>query len=113
MNLEGRAAVLLFLTGSCYGCRPLWVGAAARYRASTQHPPVVIVSPSPSTENARTIAALATGEARVVMSSEAWHAYRVTKAPWCVRVTDGMVTGDGLAPESWTDLEVLLGRDRG
>jgi hypothetical protein len=113
VKLENRSAVLLFLTGSCYGCRPLWDGAAARYRAGAHHPPVVLVTPSPSTESARAIAALATGAAPVLMSSEAWHAYRVTKAPWYVRITDGVVTGDGPAPESWTDLEAGLGRDRG
>jgi hypothetical protein len=113
IELADSSAVLLFLTGSCYGCRPLWVGAAERYHDGSPHPSVVIVTPSPSTESAQAVAALATGETRVLMSSEAWHAYRVTKAPWCVQVADGMITGDGLAPESWTDIEAMLGRRRG
>jgi hypothetical protein len=37
----------------------------------------------------------------VVMSSEAWHAYGVRRAPWLVIVEDGEVVVDAPAPAGW------------
>ena len=45
-------------------------------RGGAARPPLVLVTPSPTTESGREVAALATGAAPVLMSSEAWHAYR-------------------------------------
>ena len=91
VKLEDRSAVLLFLTGSCYGCRPLWDGAGRAATAPAHlDPPARDRDPEPD-DGERP------GDRRpghrssiaVVMSSEVWHAYRVAQAPWCVRVADG------------------------
>jgi hypothetical protein len=85
------AGHLFFLTSSCYGCRAVWDSLAHREVAGA----VVVVTPSPSTESASEVAKLAPGGVRVVMSSEGWHAYGVTGAPWVVEIADGVVVGDG------------------
>jgi hypothetical protein len=46
----------------------------------------------------------------VLMSSEAWHAYEVSLAPWCVVTTDGTVVADAPAPSDRNGLNALLGR---
>jgi hypothetical protein len=107
-------AALLFLTGGCYGCRTLWDGARA---VDASEPGVVppfqllIVTPSPSTEDARVVADLAPATGiPVVMSSEVWHAYRVARAPWYVGLVAGTVVVDGLAPATWSELIAELAR---
>jgi hypothetical protein len=99
--------VILFLTSTCYGCRPLWPQAGAAPSPMVTGG-VVVVTPDPETESAIAVAAMAAVGTQVVMSSPVWHAYRVTRAPWCVVVEDGLVTQDGLAPESWAELNGRL-----
>ena len=82
---------LLFLTSSCVGCRPVWSGLGAERSA------VLVVTPSPSTESARLVAELAPAGVQVVMSSEGWHAYGVTLAPWAVEIAGGTVVAEGAA----------------
>ena len=103
--MAGHWAVLLFLTTSCYDCRKWWEGMAGHHSSA-----VVIVTPSPSTESARQVEALAPEGARVVMSSDAWHDYGVVGAPWCVVVAGGVVVAHGPAPASWAELEAVSGR---
>jgi hypothetical protein len=91
----GRTA-LVFLTGSCQPCRPFWTG--------TPPPCGVLVTPSPATESRRRVAELAQPGQVVVMSSEAWHAYGVRRAPWLVMVEDGKVVLDAPAPADWESL---------
>jgi hypothetical protein len=88
----GRTA-LLFLTSSCQPCQPFWTG--------TPPPGSVLVTPSPATESRRRVAELARAGQVVVMSSEAWHAYDVRRAPWLVMVEDGRVVSDAPAPPDW------------
>jgi hypothetical protein len=99
---------LLFLTGACYGCQVLWEGARAH---GGNGPALVIVTPSPTTEDARVVSRLAPeAGVAVVMSSEGWHAYRVARAPWYVGVAAGVVVADALAPETWPELLAELAR---
>jgi hypothetical protein len=124
--------VFFFLTSSCYGCRVIWQGFGARSGAgpasrgaggggtagsdgsqtaaagSTGRTTAVLVTPSPSTESAEHVGALAPGGIEVLMSSEAWHAYGVTAAPWYVVVAQGIVKAEGPAPTSWRRVEGLL-----
>jgi hypothetical protein len=124
--------VFFFLTSSCYGCRAVWdgfrtrsgagpagretasarggtpAGAHSRPSAATGEAPVILVTPSPSTESAREVAALAPAGQEVLMSSDAWHAYGVTAAPWYVVVAGGVVVAEGPAPASWRRVEALL-----
>jgi hypothetical protein len=108
--LDGAGSVaLFFLTSSCYGCRPLWAGFASRWDPST-HGRVVLVTPSPSTESARAVGELAPGGLDVVMSSDAWHAYQVTAAPWFVALGGGLVVEDRPAPTTWESVTELVAR---
>jgi hypothetical protein len=105
-----RLSLLFFLTSSCYGCRPLWEGFAS-HRNESRRGRVVLVTPSPSTESARAIGELAPGGVDVVMSSDAWHAYGVTKAPWFVKVAGGVVVEDRPAPGTWEEVSALISED--
>jgi hypothetical protein len=104
---SGRLLLLFFLTSSCYGCRPLWEGFGS-WRDEAVGGRVVLVTPSPSTEDARAVGELAPARVSVVMSSDAWHAYGVTSAPWFVKVAGGVVVEDRPAPATWNDLSALI-----
>jgi hypothetical protein len=104
LSLANQGAVLLFLTSSCYDCQALWKGLASG-SAGRAGPKVTVVTPSPETESARKVAALAPAGAAVIMSSSAWLAYGITGAPWCVVVAGGVVAADGPAPSTWSQLE--------
>jgi hypothetical protein len=84
---EGRA-VLLFLTSSCEPCRAIWKDLAGQRR-----PGVVVVTPDAATEDPRKVAALA-GRSSVIMSTEAWLTYGVSRAPWTVAIDNGVVVAD-------------------
>lgn len=97
--------LLAFLTGGCSPCRAFWSALAGGRRPGM---PAVVVTPSPTTESSRAVAALAGGRVPVVMSSEAWLAYRVRGAPWFAVVDGGRVVAEGRV-ERWEDLEALAG----
>lgn len=78
---------LLFLTSDCRECRGSW--------SSARRPDVVIVTPDPSTDSPRAVDRVAPAGATVVMSSEAWHAYGVTRSPWKVEVRGGRISSAG------------------
>ncbi len=92
---SGRIA-LVFLTTSCQPCQPFWTG--------TPPPWGVLITPGPATESRRRVGELARPGQLVVMSSEAWHAYGVRRAPWLVMVEDGTVVADAPAPADWGSL---------
>lgn len=107
VGVDRNRVVLLFLTSSCYGCQPLWPGSSAPAGHPTDAA-VVLVTPSPETESARKVAALAPGHIPVLMSSAAWHDYGVTQAPWWVVIAGGTVVEDGPAPATWADVAAHL-----
>jgi hypothetical protein len=90
LDPAGRRSEILFITSSCRSCRTLWT----EVRPGS---PVVIVTPSPSTESRRRVADLCPPGVDVIMSSQAWLDYRVGPAPWRVVATDGVVTAEGRA----------------
>ena len=75
---------LLFLTSDCRECRECWGRLAGGN---------VVVTPDPATDSRRSVAKLAPAGITVVMSSNAWHAYGITKAPWLVEVRAGEIVG--------------------
>jgi hypothetical protein len=107
IRLEPQPLNLFFLTSGCYGCRPLWEGFGSR-PAPAEMGRVVLVTPSPSTESALAVGRLAPRGIQVVMSSDAWHDYWVTLAPWFVRVSAGVVADDHPAPTTWDAVATLL-----
>jgi hypothetical protein len=90
---EGRT-LLVFLTSSCQPCQPWWAGVPADHS--------IFVTPSPATESRRRVSQVARSGQRVVMSSDAWHAYGVRRAPWLVIVEDGLIAVDSPAPDPGT-----------
>ncbi len=96
--------LVAFLTSSCLPCRLWWAELGTR-----AHPAAVIVTPDPSTEDARAVAALDTGRVPVVMSSDAWFAYGIRGSPILVVERDRTVAAKGDA-HSWAELEAILRR---
>jgi hypothetical protein len=73
--------------------------------AAPETPPsVVLVTPDPATQSRRALGALVPPGQVAVMSSEAWHAYGITGAPWCVAVEDGTVVASRPGGSEWRDL---------
>ncbi len=107
----GRRDVVAFMTGSCSTCRPFWNGIAEGRRAPAGAG-LVVVTPDPTTESRRGIAALTPAGLPVVMSSAAWTAYGVRGAPWFAVVVDGVVRAEGQAA-TWDDLGDLAARSLG
>jgi hypothetical protein len=105
LKLGEQRTVLFFLTSSCHGCRVLWHGLGEKRGAGVR---VVLVTPSPSTESARDVAALAPAGMEVLMSSDAWHAFGVTAAPWFVVVEAGVITAEGAAPGATAEIAALV-----
>jgi hypothetical protein len=100
---EPVGPVLAFLTSSCQPCQPFW----AELQPAIAGRQVVIVTPSPSMESRRAVAALGRPERTTVMSSEAWNAYGVTASSWFVVVDRGTVTAEARA-SSWADIRAIL-----
>jgi hypothetical protein len=94
--------ILVFLTSDCQECLRLWRGMTAG--PVVAHPRVVLVTPDPSTQSRRALEAVLPPGPVAVMSSEAWHAYGMTKAPWSVVVVDGTVVASGPGGSDWSDL---------
>jgi hypothetical protein len=111
VTLGAGRTVLLFLTSSCYGCWPLW--EALRAGEGVEDARLVLVTPSLSTESGRDVAALAPGGTGVLMSSEAWHAFGITAAPWFVVVAEGFVADGGAAPSAFDQLRARIGAGPG
>lgn len=103
-DLSGRV-LLAFLTGSCQPCRAFWSALADGHEPGC---PVVVVTADPTTESPRGLARVAGATTTVVMSSEAWLAYRVRGAPWFALVEEGRVVAEGRAG-SWEELAALTG----
>ncbi len=88
VDLSDGRRVLYFMTSSCRPCLALWPHLA---------PGDLVVTPSPSTESRRKVASLAPAGVTVVMSSDAWFAFRPGPAPWRVVLVDGTPVESGPA----------------
>jgi hypothetical protein len=110
VGLGSGRTILLFLTSSCYGCQPLW--DSLRTGATLDGAALVLVTPSLTTGSSRDVAALAPDGAEVLMSSEAWHAFGITAAPWFVVVAGGVVRTEGAAPPAWDEVRARVGPTR-
>ena len=84
---HGRRVIYL-MTSSCKPCMAVW---------PTLRPGDVAVTPSPSTESRRKVAALAPAGVTVIMSSDLWFALDPGPAPWRVALLDGSVVESGPA----------------
>jgi hypothetical protein len=89
--------LLLFLSATCLGCLDLWAGTAALRAGLPEGLRIVIVAKGPEDEDADAIGALAPVGTEVVMSSSAYHHYRVGGAPFLVVVAGHEVRTEGVA----------------
>ena len=91
VNSEEGEIRVLFLTSDCVECKAAWQ-RAGETSAST----LVVVTPGPETDSRHRVSDLsATHGVRVVMASDVWHAFGVSKAPWVVDVKRGLVAATG------------------
>jgi hypothetical protein len=98
---HGRGETLLaFLSTGCASCRVFWAELNPDSRLPTPHTRPVIVTKGPESESPAKVRDLAPGGIRVVMSDDAWDAYRVPLTPYFMLVDDsGMILGEGSATD--------------
>jgi hypothetical protein len=99
--------LLLFLSFSCLGCQDLWDGTAELGQALPEGVRIVIVTRGNDQEDPSAVADVAPsgvdgggdggGDVEVVMSSEAYDAYRVHGPPFLVVIDGGEVRTEGVA----------------
>jgi hypothetical protein len=105
----GSETLLAFLSSGCLTCDGFWralgSGAAGSLPAGIR--PVVVTKDS-SHESPSRLVELAPRDVPVVMSSEAWEAYRVQGSPYFIHVgDDGRVAGEGTAT-AWDQVRSML-----
>lgn len=102
--------LLAFLTTGCATCAGFWEA----FGEGVELPPqtrLVVVTQGIDTESPAEVAALATPDVTVVMSTEAWDSYAVPVAPYFVMAdgVTGTVVGEGAAA-TWERVVALLGK---
>ncbi|MDQ2728550.1 MAG: hypothetical protein M3Y91_11960 [Actinomycetota bacterium] len=109
---SGTRLVVAFLTSTCTTCGTFWSalgdgrdGGTATAAAAT--PPLVVVTPDPTTEDRRAVARLAPASAPVVMSTDAWIDWGVSGSPFFVVVADGVIVAEGFAHD-WDQMLALI-----
>ena len=104
---HGRGETLLcFLSTGCASCQVFWaeLDNGADMPTATARP--VVVTKGPRSESPAKVAEMAPGQVRVVMSDEAWDAFKVPLTPYFILVDgEGRVIGEGSA----TNMDHLLG----
>lgn len=106
--------LLAFLSTGCTTCRPLWSSLPESLEAAGVEVRPLVVARGPEHESPSELARLAPRTARVVMSDEAWDAFRVPGTPYFVLVdaAAGSVLGEGSAA-SWAQVSSLAERALG
>ena len=108
VDVGAGATILVFLTSDCAECQDLWRGMVTG--GSPGEPRVVLVTTDASTQSRRALEDVRPPGQIAVMSSAAWHAYGVTKAPWSVVVVDATVVASGPGGSNWGELLARAGR---
>lgn len=108
---HGRGDTLIaFLSTGCAACQTFWQTLAERPRMPTAITRPVVVTKGPEAESPGQVAKLAPADLPVVMSSDAWDAFRVPLTPFFMLVDgQGRVLGEGSAT-NWNQLLGLLER---
>lgn len=104
---HGRGETLIaFLSTGCTSCRVFWEALTPESRLVTPRTRPVIVTKGPGSESPAKVRELVPDGIRVVMSDDAWDAYRVPVTPYFMLVDhDGAVIGEGSA----ADMSRLIG----
>jgi hypothetical protein len=101
--------LLAFLSSGCTTCRPFWEAFDAGVEMPAPEVRPVVVTKGPHEESPSRIAELAPRQVPVLMSSDAWEAFRIPVSPYFVLVdaATGGVVGEGAAG-SWDGVRNLL-----
>jgi hypothetical protein len=101
---HGRGDTLLaFLSTGCASCRVFWSDLAMPEKLPQGTRPLVVTK-GPGSESPGMVRELAPGAVTVVMSDEAWDAFRVPLTPYFMWLDDdGAISGEGSA----TDMDHL------
>ncbi|HLW45044.1 MAG TPA: hypothetical protein VKR78_02430 [Acidimicrobiales bacterium] len=99
LTSPGRWTLLFFLGSHCDGCLPFWPAAGTPVSCGLEPgDAVAVVTRGPEVERRSELLALFAGDPRgLVMSEEAWRAYRVHGAPFFVLVDGVEVITEGVA----------------
>jgi len=100
VTVAGKLSLLLFLSSTCEGCRPLWEAAAEPARWGLPAGGVVVaVTQGEQAEDVPALRRLAPPGTTVVLSEGAWRAYRTQGAPFFALVDGGrrQVVTEGVA----------------
>ncbi len=108
---HGRGETLLaFLSTGCTSCRTFREALDTPVDLPTPDTRPVIVTKGTSAESPKKVAELAPTQVPVIMSDDAWDAFKVPLTPYFMLVDgDGRVIGEGSA-SSWQHLIDLLGQ---
>jgi len=80
---SGHWTLLVFLSADCTGCLPIWEALADPAGSGlAKNEVVVAVTRDPGTDDPEVLRSLVPTGATVVMSDDAWSAYRVQGAPF-------------------------------
>jgi hypothetical protein len=105
-----QPVLLAFLTSGCFACRHFW-----DVLQQSPHPPdvpggarVIVVAKDRRDDSLSGLRKLASGNTRVVLSSEAWVTFRARTSPYFVYVAPGgAILGSGVS-ETWDQLHDRL-----
>jgi hypothetical protein len=107
MGRPGERTLILFLSSGCSRCQRWW-DALQSGAHRTLGARIVAVGRDADEESPAVLGGLAPADVSVVLSSEAWSAYRVPGSPYAVYVGEqGEVVGEGTAT-AWDQLISLL-----
>src|SRR5690606_32430211 len=109
--VHGKGETLIaFLSSGCSACLDFWSELGERPAMPTETTRPVIVTRGPENESPSSVRELAPRGVPVVMSSEAWDAFKVPMTPFFMLVDGkGSILGEGSAL-SWGQLLGLLDR---
>jgi hypothetical protein len=104
-----QPTLLAFLSSGCVTCRDFWETFAAPRLDLPGGARLIIVTMGAEAESVTAIAGMTPPGVTVVMSSEAWDAYRVPGSPYFVFVDGehGRIVGEGTAPD-WNQVVRLM-----
>lgn len=103
--LQPTTGVVVFLTSSCLACREVW--SALADPGDDDVALAAAVTPDPSLEDRRAVAALAPAGAPVVMSTAAWQRYGVQASPWAAVVVGGLIVAEGPVA-GWAEVAAMV-----
>jgi hypothetical protein len=110
LDHERGTTLLAFLSSGCASCQVFWTDLSRPHDLPTPDTRVVIVTQGAQHESPSRIAELAPNGIPLVMSDDAWDAFRVPVSPYFLLADgDGNVIGEGSAA-NWGRLTKMLRR---